>query len=77
MRLLDRGALSVASFRRAICFSNSAASSAVSVARPANCAGRSSGTEVQVLKGLNEGDEVILYPGDRITDGQRVQPLKV
>lgn len=40
-------------------------------------AGRSSGSEVQVVQGLNEGDEVILYPGDRIKDGQRVQPLKV
>jgi HlyD family secretion protein len=40
-------------------------------------AGRSSGSEVQVLKGLNEGDEVILYPGDRVTDGQRVNPVKI
>ena len=40
-------------------------------------AGRTSGTETQVLEGLQEGDEVILYPGDRVTDGQRVQPIKV
>ena len=40
-------------------------------------AGRSSGTEIQVLEGLREGDEVILYPGDRVKDGQRVQPIKV
>ena len=40
-------------------------------------AGRSSGSETQVLAGLQEGDEVILYPGDRVHDGQRVQPLKV
>lgn len=40
-------------------------------------AGRSSGTEVQVLKGLNKGDEVILYPGDRVQDGQRVSPVKI
>ncbi|MFI5357498.1 MAG: efflux RND transporter periplasmic adaptor subunit [Opitutales bacterium] len=39
--------------------------------------GRSSGVETQVLGGLQEGDEIILYPGDRITDGQRVQPLKI
>ncbi len=39
--------------------------------------GRSSGMETQVLEGLKEGDEVILYPGDRIQDGQRVQPVKV
>ena len=40
-------------------------------------AGRSSGSEVQVLKGLNAGDEVILYPGDRVSDGQRVKPVKI
>lgn len=40
-------------------------------------AGRSSGREVQVLKGLTEGDEVILYPGDRVSDGQRVEPMKL
>lgn len=40
-------------------------------------AGRSSGREVQVLKGLSAGDEVILYPGDRVTDGQRVKPVKI
>src|SRR6478609_4129698 len=40
-------------------------------------AGRSSGAEVQILDGLKEGDEVILYPGDRIKDGQRVKPTKV
>ena len=40
-------------------------------------AGRSSGAEIQVLEGLREGDEVILYPGDRVKDGQRVQPVKV
>jgi HlyD family secretion protein len=40
-------------------------------------AGRSSGSEVQILKGLNEGEEVILYPGDRVTEGQRVSPVKI
>jgi HlyD family secretion protein len=39
--------------------------------------GRTSGAETQVIDGLNEGDEVILYPGDRVTDGQRVQPMQV
>ncbi len=39
--------------------------------------GRSSGSEVQILKGLTAGDEVILYPGDRISDGQRVKPVKI
>jgi len=40
-------------------------------------AGKSSGAEIQVVEGLAEGDEVILYPGDRIKDGQRVKPTKV
>lgn len=39
--------------------------------------GRSSGVETQVLDGLKEGDEVILYPGDRVQDGERVQPITV
>ena len=39
--------------------------------------GRSSGPEMQVLGGLKEGDDVILYPGDRSSDGQRVTPLNV
>ncbi len=39
--------------------------------------GRSSGAEIQIIDGLKEGDEVILYPGDRIKDGQRVKPTKV
>lgn len=39
--------------------------------------GRSSGAETQVIEGLKEGDEVVLYPGDRITDGQRVAPMQV
>jgi HlyD family secretion protein len=39
--------------------------------------GRSSGTETEVIDGLNEGDEVILYPGDRIHDGLRVRVVKM
>ena len=38
-------------------------------------AGRSSGTETQVLDGLKEGEEVIVYPGSRVRDGQRVTPV--
>ena len=38
-------------------------------------AGRSSGTETQVLEGLKQGEEVILYPGSRVRDGQRVKPV--
>ena len=40
-------------------------------------AGRSSGTETQVLEGLQAGEEVIMYPGSRVKDGQRVTPIKV
>jgi HlyD family secretion protein len=39
--------------------------------------GRSSGTETQVLEGLKLGDEVIVYPGSRVRDGQRVRPIKI
>lgn len=39
--------------------------------------GRSSGTEMQVLDGLKSGDEVILYPGDRVKGGQRVKPIQI
>ena len=33
--------------------------------------------ETEVLEGLNDGDEVILYPGDRIRDGLRVRVVKM
>jgi len=39
--------------------------------------GRSSGTEMQILDGLKEGEEVILYPGDRVIAGQRVKPVQI
>jgi HlyD family secretion protein len=39
--------------------------------------GRSSGAETQILEGLKEGDAVILYPGSRVHDGQRVKPIKI
>jgi HlyD family secretion protein len=39
--------------------------------------GRSSGAETQVLDGLKEGEQVILYPGSRIRNGQRVKPIKI
>jgi HlyD family secretion protein len=40
-------------------------------------AGRSTGTETHVLEGLKPGERVILYPGDRVRDGQRVKPITV
>jgi HlyD family secretion protein len=39
--------------------------------------GASSGLEAEVLDGLNEGDEVIVYPADRVKAGLRVQPIQV
>ena len=39
--------------------------------------GASSGPETQVLEGLAENDEVIVYPGERVHDGDRVKPIKV
>jgi HlyD family secretion protein len=39
--------------------------------------GRSSTTEVQVLEGIKEGETVILYPGSRIQDGQRIKPIQI
>jgi HlyD family secretion protein len=39
--------------------------------------GRSSATEAQILGGLKEGEAVILYPGDRIRNGQRVKAITI
>jgi HlyD family secretion protein len=39
--------------------------------------GASSGLEAEVLDGLNEGDAVIVYPGDQVKTGLRVQPIQV
>lgn len=40
-------------------------------------AGKSSGTETQILDGLKAGDRVILYPGSRVQDGERVREIKI
>lgn len=39
--------------------------------------GRSSGIEMQILDGLKDGEELILYPGDRVKAGQRVKPIQI
>ena len=39
--------------------------------------GRASGSELQILEGLKEGEELILYPGDRIHEGKRVKPVQI
>ncbi len=38
--------------------------------------GRTNGVETQVLAGLEPGEQVIVYPGDRVADGGRVKPLE-
>lgn len=40
-------------------------------------AGRAGAQEVQVLEGLQPGETVILHPGNRIRDGQRVKPVQL
>ncbi len=39
--------------------------------------GASNGMEAQILGGLAEGEKVIVYPGDRVKSGLRVQTLQV
>ena len=39
--------------------------------------GRTSGSEMQVLDGLKAGEEVILYPGDRVHERERVKPIQI
>jgi HlyD family secretion protein len=39
--------------------------------------GRSNGIETQILEGLQEQEEVILYPGERVREGQRVKPSRI
>jgi len=39
--------------------------------------GRPGGGEMQIVTGLKAGEEVILYPGDRVRDGQRVKLVKI
>jgi HlyD family secretion protein len=39
--------------------------------------GRSNGVETEVVDGLKEGSQVVVYPGDKVIDGSRVAPLVV
>jgi HlyD family secretion protein len=39
--------------------------------------GRAGSNETQVLEGLKEGEEVILYPGSRVRNGQRARPIRI
>lgn len=37
--------------------------------------GRSNGIETEIREGLQEGDRVIVYPGDRVREGHRITPV--
>jgi HlyD family secretion protein len=39
--------------------------------------GRSNGVQTEVIEGLTEGAQVVVYPGDKVSDGTRVAPLVV
>lgn len=39
--------------------------------------GRSNGIEAEVLDGLREGERILVYPGDKVSDGSRIAPLVV
>jgi HlyD family secretion protein len=39
--------------------------------------GRSNGIETEILSGLQPGQKLIVYPGDKVIDGARVTPLVV
>lgn len=39
--------------------------------------GRGNGVQTEVLEGIAEGTNLIVYPGDKVTDGTRVHPLVV
>ena len=39
--------------------------------------GYSNGLTIEIREGLAEGDEVIVYPGDKLSDGARVETLRV
>jgi HlyD family secretion protein len=39
--------------------------------------GHGNGTETEILDGLQDGDRVAVYPGDKVVDGERVAPIVV
>lgn len=39
--------------------------------------GRGNGVQTEITEGLQEGERVVVYPGDKVTDGTRVTPLLV
>ncbi len=39
--------------------------------------GRSNGIESEVLEGLRESEQIVVYPGDKVSDGTRITPLSI
>jgi HlyD family secretion protein len=39
--------------------------------------GQSNGVETEVLDGVTEGAQLVMYPGDKVSDGTRVTPLQI
>lgn len=39
--------------------------------------GRSNGVETEILEGLNPGEQLVVYPGDKVIDGTRVKPIVI
>jgi HlyD family secretion protein len=40
-------------------------------------AGHSNGVDTEILDGLHEGDRVVVYPGDKVVDGTRIEPIEI
>jgi HlyD family secretion protein len=39
--------------------------------------GRSNGVQTELISGLQEGDRLVVYPGDKVADGTRAVPLEI
>jgi len=39
--------------------------------------GHSNGSDAEILGGLHAGEQVVLYPGDKVADGTRIDPIQV
>jgi HlyD family secretion protein len=40
-------------------------------------AGHSNGVDTEILDGLHEGERVVIYPGDKVVDGTRIEPIEL
>jgi HlyD family secretion protein len=39
--------------------------------------GHTNGLQTEIVDGLQAGDRVIMYPGDKVAEGKRVTPMTV